>query len=77
MSISIAEKAESRFHNADHLELRQIQCTFQHAVLTLRGSVSSFKVRQAALEMIKDLKGIDIIDNQIMVNDKGMDPLPS
>jgi hypothetical protein len=77
MSISLQEQAESRFFNADHLELRQIRCTFQHAVLTLRGSVSSFKVRQAALEMIKDLKGIEVIDNQIIVNDKGLDALPS
>jgi len=70
MSDSIEEKAESRFRKADHLELRQIRCRFDNGILTLKGLVSSDEVKQAALEMIRDLKGIEIIDNQIVINDK-------
>jgi osmotically-inducible protein OsmY len=62
-----ASMVESRLHESNYLELHQIKCTFRHGVLTLYGTASSFYVRQVAQEMIKDLKGIDIIDNQIMV----------
>jgi hypothetical protein len=34
--------------------------------------VSSFYVRQVAQELIKDLGGIDIIDNQIVVNSQAI-----
>jgi osmotically-inducible protein OsmY len=70
MSDSIEEKAESRFRKADRLELREIRCRFENGILTLKGLVSNDEVKQAALEMIRDLKGIEIIDNQIVINDK-------
>jgi osmotically-inducible protein OsmY len=70
MSNSIEEQAESRFRGSGHSELRQIRCTIHHGILTLSGSVSSYEVRQVAQEMIKELKGIDIIDNQIVIDDQ-------
>lgn len=77
MSNSIKEKAESRLHELDHLELSQIRCGFRHGILTLNGTVSSCEIRHIAQELIKDLKGIEVIDNQIIVNEKELAPFPS
>ena len=77
MSNSIEEKAESRLHGFDHLELSQIRCGFHHGILTLTGTVSSCEIRHVAQELIKDLNGIEIIDNQIIVNEKELAPFPS
>ena len=68
MAASIDGMAELRLHESDHMELHGIRCTFRHGILTLYGMVSTFYVREVAQELIKDLEGIDIIDNQIEVN---------
>ncbi len=72
MTTSIEGTAESRLHESSYLELHQIKCTFRHGILTLYGMVSSFYARQVAQELIKDLEGIDIIDNQIVVNSQAI-----
>jgi osmotically-inducible protein OsmY len=77
MPNSIEEKAESRLHGSDRLELRQIRCEFHNCVLTLKGTVSSYEIRSVAQELIKDLKGIEIIDNQIIVKEKKLASIPS
>jgi osmotically-inducible protein OsmY len=72
MTASIEGTAESRLHESDQLELHGIRCTFRRGILTLYGMVSSFYARQVAQELIKDLEGIDIIDNQIEVNSQAI-----
>jgi hypothetical protein len=72
MAASIEATAECRLHESSYLELRQIKCTFRRGILTLYGMVSSFYARQVAQELIKDLEGIDIIDNQIVVNNQAI-----
>ena len=62
--------AEMRLRDSDNLELRQTHAAFHHGVLTLSGSVSTFHVRQIAQELIKDLPGIEIIDNQIVTKEE-------
>ena len=75
MSNSIEEEAESRLRACS--ELNQVRSGFHNGVLTLKGSVSSHEIRHVAQELIKDLQGIDIIDNQIIVKKKGLAPIPS
>ncbi len=72
MTASIEGTAESRLHESNYLELHQIRCTFRHGILTLCGMVSTFHARHVAQELIKDLEGIDIIDNQIEVNSQAI-----
>ena len=68
MSAMLQRAAESRLHSSHDSELQKIHCTSHLGVLTLHGRVSSFSVRQKAQELIKDLEGLDIIDNQIEVD---------
>jgi hypothetical protein len=72
MSTSIEGMAETRLHQSNDVELRQIRCNYRRGILTLYGTVSNFHVRQIAQELIKDLEGIDIIDNQIEVSTEVM-----
>jgi hypothetical protein len=67
MADSIEGKAESRLYESTYSELHHIECTFRHGILTLCGTVSTFFVRQIAQELIEDLEGIEIIDNQLVV----------
>jgi osmotically-inducible protein OsmY len=68
MSATLQRAAESRLHGSHDSELQKIHCTSHLGVLTLHGKVSTFSVRQKAQELIKDLEGLDIIDNQIEVD---------
>jgi hypothetical protein len=67
MADSIAAEAESRLHESIYSELHGIRCTYDHGILTLHGIVPSFYVRQIAQDLIEDLKGIQVIDNQLVI----------
>lgn len=71
MTASIESMAAVRLQESPHLELHQLRCTFCHGILTLSGMVSNYQVRQIAQELIQDLEGIKVIDNQlVVVNDQ-------
>jgi hypothetical protein len=68
MSTTLHRAAESRLRGSELSELHKIRCTSRHnCTLTLHGKVSSFFLRQEAQELIKELEGLVIIDNQIEV----------
>lgn len=64
---TIEGEAQFRLRQSDNLELHRIKCTFQRGILTLYGVVSNSHVRQVAQELVRDLKGIQVIDNQLVV----------
>jgi hypothetical protein len=66
----VETEAEKRMAQSMYPELKRIVFSFRHAILTLYGVVSSFHVRQIAQELIQDIKGIEIIDNQLVVATK-------
>ena len=61
-------QAQFRLCQSDNLELHRIQCTFHRGILTLHGVVSSSHVRQVAQEFVRDLNGIQVIDNQVVIS---------
>jgi osmotically-inducible protein OsmY len=66
--ISSAEAhAEARLRQAPYLELRQVTCTCRAGVLHLRGTVSSYYLRQVAQALVQGLDGVEAIDNQLDV----------
>jgi osmotically-inducible protein OsmY len=68
---TIEAEAQIRLRRSDILELHHVRCTFHRGVLTLHGIVSNSHARQVAQELIADLEGIDIMDNQLtLVSDK-------
>ena len=49
--------------------LRRVCCDFQreNGVLHLRGAVRSYYLKQAAQELVLDIEGVSIVNNQIRV----------
>ena len=57
---------------------RQIECEYHHGVLTLRGRVPSFYLKQVAQTVLKNTVGIERIDNQVdVVSSTGLSSVPT
>jgi hypothetical protein len=69
----IEAEGNARLRQSLYPELKHVTCTFRHGIITLYGVVSSFHIRQIAQELIQDLEGIVVIDNQLAVAN---DPTP-
>jgi len=63
----LLEVAEARLRHSSYLELRSISCDVYAGALTLRGSVSSYYLRQVAQSLVLGLTGIETIDNRLEV----------
>jgi len=50
----VQAEAHSRLRNSGYQELRLVSCDFHEGVLTLRGQVSSFFLKQVAQELNAD-----------------------
>ena len=63
----VQAEAHSRLRNSGYHELRLISCDFHEGVLTLRGQVSRFYLKQVAQELIRRLDGAEEINNRLEV----------
>lgn len=66
---AIAEKAETRLRANPYLALKNISCDVQDGVLTLRGYLPSYYLKQIAQEAVAATDGVARVDNQIEVRD--------
>jgi osmotically-inducible protein OsmY len=64
---AIERAVEERLCQTSYLELRRLSAAFEKGVLTLNGYVSSYYLRQIAQAAVRDLEGIEAIDNRIEV----------
>jgi osmotically-inducible protein OsmY len=63
----LAEWAEGRLRSNAYLALKNISCEVEDGVLTLRGCLPSYYLKQVAQETLAPLEGLAQIDNQIAV----------
>lgn len=63
---AVETEANDRLRQSSKLELSCVKCTFQRGILTLIGAVSDSQTRQIAQDLITDIRGILIIDNQLI-----------
>ena len=63
----VQAEAHSRLRNSGYHELRLVSCDFHEGVLTLRGQVSSFYLKQVAQELIRRLDGAEEVNNHLEV----------
>jgi osmotically-inducible protein OsmY len=63
----VAEIAEKRLRNARCAELRHVSCLFTDGVLTLRGVVTSYYLKQIAQASVRDLDDVSQVQNLIRV----------
>ena len=65
--LDIAEMAEARLRKSSYLTLCNVFCEFQEGVLTLRGCLPRYYLKQVAQEVVAELPGVEHVDNQIEV----------
>ena len=65
----VEQVARARLCCGRYAELKNVTCAYEerNRVLTLRGCVSSYYVKQHAQEAVRMLDGVDRIDNLIKV----------
>ncbi|HLN28577.1 MAG TPA: BON domain-containing protein [Gemmataceae bacterium] len=65
--VRIKELAEGRLRSHPHLALKNICCDYLDGVLSLRGRLPTYYLKQLAQEAVAELEGVDRTDNQIQV----------
>ena len=63
----VQAEAQSRLRKSGYRELQLVSCEFHEGVLTLRGRVPSFYLKQVAQELIRRLDGAEEINNRVEV----------
>jgi hypothetical protein len=72
----VVERAETRLRRSAYPELRNVFCSFREGVLTLRGRVSSYHLKQLAQTLTGGLEEVVELNNQLEVvesNEKEID----
>lgn len=71
----VTEIVEKRLRESMYVSLRTVSCQFEDGLLTLRGIVPSFYIKQVILSLLEDLEGegIERIRDEIdVVNARGL-----
>jgi hypothetical protein len=61
------ELAEGNLRRSGYLALWQLSCEFHTGVLTLRGRLPSYHLKQVALAAVATVEGVRRIDDQVLV----------
>ncbi len=64
-SLDIAQQAEERLRSNSYLALRNISCEFREGVLTLRGRLPSYYLKQVAQNLVAELDSVHTLINAI------------
>ena len=64
---AIEAEAQSRLQMSGYPQLRNASCEFHEGVLTLRGQVSTFHLKQVAQTLVRRLEGVGEINNRLEV----------
>jgi osmotically-inducible protein OsmY len=63
----VQARATQRLQESSYPSVRRVVCEFHGGMLTLRGRVSSYYLKQIAQTLILGMKGVEGIDNQLEV----------
>jgi osmotically-inducible protein OsmY len=63
----VVQAAQQQLADSGYGTLRRIQCEFHEGVLTLRGRVSCFYLKQVAQTQVARVPGVQIVTNRIEV----------
>ena len=64
---AVETEAQLRLGRSGYHELHLVSCEFHEGVLTLRGRVSTFHLKQIAQTRIRGLEGVGEINNRLEV----------
>jgi osmotically-inducible protein OsmY len=65
--IAVADLARARLLGNAYLALRNVSCDYERGVLTLRGSLPSYYLKQVAQAAVCSLDGVGRVVNEIEV----------
>jgi osmotically-inducible protein OsmY len=74
-AISVQQLAERRLRESPYYFLKQIRCEFNAGVLTLRGTVPMWQLRQFAESIVARVEGVRKIENEVEVFDPLCEPI--
>jgi osmotically-inducible protein OsmY len=63
----VAELAENGLRKSPYLALSKVSCEYHDGVLTLRGCLPRYHLKQIAQEVVAEVPGVEHIENQIEV----------
>ena len=66
---AVLAEVQLRFFQSPYQELRDITCDFQEGVLTLRGRVPSYFLKQIAQSIVFSMECIGEIRNRLEISD--------
>ena len=64
---AVVEQAETSLRRNSYVALKNISCAYQEGILTLRGCLPSYYLKQVAQTTVSRLAGVERIVNQIEV----------
>lgn len=64
---SVLEDAESRLRGNAYLALQNVSCEFRQGVLTLRGCLPTYYLKQMAQAAVAHVSGVERVVNEIEV----------
>jgi osmotically-inducible protein OsmY len=65
--LELGKIVEDRLRHSDYLELRNVSCDFHEGVLTLRGRVPSYHLKQLAQAIVSEFDGVFQLNNYLEV----------
>jgi osmotically-inducible protein OsmY len=73
--VDLADQAEHALRSSPYLALRNVSCEWQDGVLTLRGCLPTYYLKQVAQAVVARLDGVRQVVNEIDVVCSGMRPV--
>jgi hypothetical protein len=68
--MQVAELARERLAGSSYPALRGLRCHFHEGVLTVRGQLPSYHLRQVAWKLVSDLPGVKEFVDRVEVVDR-------
>lgn len=65
--LSIEDEAMDRLSSSAYSSLRTLDCSYHAGTLTVSGRVGSYYCKQLAQVLLRDLPGVERVDNRIDV----------
>jgi osmotically-inducible protein OsmY len=59
--------AKRQLREREHYSIRSIRCDFHEGILTLRGCLATFYLKQVAQTLVTKVEGVQLIDNRVEV----------
>ena len=65
----VQKLVERRLRNSSYAPIRRVSFNYHEGVLILRGRVPSYYLKQIAQTLVRNVKGVDVVVNRLVVDD--------